>query len=94
MATNSAVGQSSGKESYSNDRPIHIKEVKTSWIERIHTLNIPGELAEVDSNDQKNETKTLNFEEESQKQRFSGNKVEPIATINDKNDEGKIRRPL
>ena len=75
-----------------NVRPIHIKEVQTSWIEKIYTL--PEVLAEVNSNDQKNGTKIPNGTIESQKQRFNGNKVEPIETINDKDDEGKNCKPF
>ena len=66
-------------------RPIHIKEVKTSWIEKIHKLN---------QKKNKVPTKIPRDAIKSQKENIYEDKIKTISTINDNDAEGKICRVL
>ena len=65
----------------SNVRPIHIKEVNTSWIEKIHKLK--QKKSKVPSKIPRDASK-------SKKENINDNKVKTIPTINENHIEGEI----
>ena len=67
----------------SNVRPTHIKEVKTSWIEKIHELN---------QKKNKVPTKIQRDTIKSRKENIDEEKIKNISTINDNDAEGEIHR--
>ena len=62
-------------------RPIHIKEVNTSWIEKIHKLK--QKKSKVPSKIPRDASK-------SKKENINDNKVKTIPTINENHIEGEI----